>query len=409
MKILHITTIRSGSTGRTATDLKAFLTNEGEEYKIAYSEPDNKPMDGDILIGSRLDHKIHAFLSRLTGLQGYWSWFATRRLLKQVDEYRPDIVQLGNLHANYINLPMLFSYLAKRHVPVVMILHDCWFFTGRCTHFTALECDKWKTKCQHCPALNRDNRSWFFDFSTKMFRDRKKWYSRLSSLTVIAVSEWERKLAAQSPLFSHAEVVRVYNWIDTDTFRPASEEEKQKIREKYSLDASFHYTISVSGGWSATSSKTDDAIHLAQQLPDNYRLIIVGKASDGLFPDNVIHIPFTSDPSELAVLYSISDAYLHFSVEDTFGKVIAEAMACGTVPIVFDSTACAETAGPHGYSVAPHDTDAMLRCLLNVDRNKADLLRQYTLDNYHKPLNINKYWGRYKKILSLQHKPATPI
>lgn len=145
MRILHITTIRTGSTGRTATDLKAFVRAQGGELRIAYSEPDGLPTDGDILVGSRFGHKLHAFLSRLTGLQGYWSYFATRRLLQQIDTYNPDIVQLGNLHANYIHLPLLFHYLAQRRIPVVMILHDCWFFTGKCTHFTARGCDKWKS------------------------------------------------------------------------------------------------------------------------------------------------------------------------------------------------------------------------------------------------------------------------
>lgn len=86
MKILHITTVRSG---RTATDLKALLTRRGEEYKIAFSVPDAKPLNGDIQIGSLLDHKVHAFLSRLFGLQGYFSYY------------------------NYINLPLLFNYIAK--------------------------------------------------------------------------------------------------------------------------------------------------------------------------------------------------------------------------------------------------------------------------------------------------------
>ena len=400
MRILHITTTRTGSTGRTATDLKTFITSLGEEYKIAYSEPDDKPIDGDILIGSRFDHKIHAFLSRVTGLQGYWSHLATWNLLRQVDKYHPDIVQLGNLHANYINLPMLFRYLIKKQIPVVMILHDCWFFTGKCTHFTASECDKWKTYCYHCPVLKRDNVSWFFDYSSKMFRDRQKWYSRLTSHMVIAVSDWEKNLATQSPLFSKADVIRIYNWIDPDTFHPASDEEKMAIRHKYGLDSSRRYIISVSGGWSSGTTKMEDAIAFANQLPNSYHLIMVGKATDIEFPKNIIHVPYTANLSELSILYSLSEAYLHFSVEDTFGKVIAEAMACGTVPIVFDSTACGETAGPYGYTVAPHDISAMVEATLSILPDDGEKVRKYALENYQKSLNINKYWKQYKNFLS---------
>ncbi len=394
MKILHITTVRSGSTGRTATDLKAFLTNKGEEYKIAFSVPDGKPLDGDILIGNNLDHKVHAFLSRLLGLQGYFSYFATRKFLKQVKAYSPDIVQLGNLHANYINLPLLFRFLAKERIPVVMILHDCWFFTGKCTHFTARGCDKWKTQCHRCPAMKADNGSWLFDRSAKMFRDRKKWYERLVSLTVVAVSDWEKNLARQSPLFAKANVTRVYNWIDTDTFKPALQEEKNAVMEKFHLDPELHYVISVGAGWSAERSKTKDAISLAQQLPEGYKLIIVGRGNDDVFPVEVVRIPYTTNPQELAALYSLAEAYIHFSVEDTFGKVIAEAMSCGTVPIVFDSTACGETASPYGIAVRPHDAEAMIDALpLVSEPDRKAAVRQYALDNYCRPENINAYWG----------------
>ena len=395
MRILHITTTRSGSTGSTATSLKSLLINRGEQFKIAYSELDDNPLDGDIYIGNRLDHKVHAFLSRLLGLQGYFSILATKLFLRQVQDYSPDLVQLGNLHANYINLPLLFKFLAQKKIPVVMILHDCWFFTGKCTHFTVRKCGKWRQECHDCPALHEDNVSWFFDRTRKMFNDRMKWYKSLKSLTVVAVSEWERNLALQSPLFKSANVTRVYNWIDTTIFKPATQEEIQLVMTKYNLSSDKKYVISVGSGWSAVSTKTRDAVRFSSLLPEDYRLIIVGTADESVFPDSVVHIPFVSEPFELAVLYSLSCAYIHFSVEDTFGKVIAEAMACGSVPIVFDSTACGETAGPYGVVVCPHDVEAMVDALpIAEEPQRCSRIRQYALKHYSVPENISIYWGK---------------
>jgi glycosyltransferase involved in cell wall biosynthesis len=405
MKILHITTVRSGSTGRTATDLKEFYIQKGEEFKIAFSERDEKPINGDILIGDQLDHKIHAFLSRLLGLQGYFSYVATKRFLKKIKAYRPDIVVLGILHANYLNLPLLFSYLAEERIPVVMILHDCWLFTGKCTHFTSRKCDKWKTECNHCPAKRSDNKSWLFDCSAKIFRDRLKWYNSLSSLTVIAVSDWEKLIADQSPLFANANVIRIYNWINTDVFKPATEAQIQKTKEKYNLSSNIKYVISVSAGWSLNNSRTKDAISLAGILPKGYQLIVVGRAENGIFPENVIYITQTSDQLELAALYSLSVAYLHFSVEDTFGKVIAEAMACETVPIVFDSTACKEIAGPFGIAITAHNIEAMIKSIpLAENKGRCKNVRSYALENYCRQTNLNAYGICFNNLLSSNKK-----
>jgi len=400
MKIIHINAARTGSTGRTASDLKKYHLLHGDEYRIAYPIPDSDPQSEDILIGERFDHKIHALFSRIFGLQGYFSYFSTIRFLKWLKAYHPDLVVLGNLHANYINLPLLFRYLIGEQIPVVMILHDCWLFTGKCTHFTARGCEKWKTQCSYCPALKSDNKSWFFDFSSKMFCDRKEWYMRLNSHTVVSVSEWEKNIAMQSPLFEKSDVTRIYNWVDTDVFKPASIEQMQNILQKYHLPKDTKYLISVSAGWIPNNSRTQDAIQLANILPDGYRLIVVGRAEYGIFPDNVVNIPHTSDQVELAALYSLSVAYIHFSVEDTFGKVIAEAMSCGTVPIVFDSTACAETAGPHGIAVSPHNVKAIIDSLDMAsvqDRRKA--VRDYANAHYCKSTNLLKYNQLFKSII----------
>lgn len=401
MRILHITTVRYGSTGRTASDLKAALANETCEYRLAFSEKDSKPLDGDILIGSTLDHKLHALLSRVSGLQGYFSYFSTKRFLKQVKEYNPDIVVLGNLHSNYINLPLLFDFLAKERIKVVMILHDCWLFTGHCTHFTSHRCDNWKKICCNCPDVKKSRESWFFDRSKKIFSDRFFWYNNLNSLSVVAVSDWEASLAIQSPLFKNAKVTRIYNWINTEVFKPATQHEIEAVKMKYSLSSELNYLITVGAGWTSTSSKTSDAIDFASKLPYNYRLIIVGYCDDIDFPSSVIHIQYTSNQKELSALYSASIAYLHFSIEDTFGKVIAEAMSCEVVPIVFNSTACGEIASPYGIIVSPHDVHAMLDSInLATDGERRKAVRKYALQNYSRSSNIELYEEFFKQILS---------
>ena len=70
----------------------------------------------------------------------------------------------------------------------------------------------------------------------------------------------------------------------------------------------------------------------------------------------------------------MAEAYIHLSVEDTFGKVIAEAMSCGTVPVTFNSTACGEISGSYGIIVAPHDVNAIIRSLskLQEKQKKSD-------------------------------------
>lgn len=401
MKVVQINVVyRHSSTGRTTMEMHQDLLLKGiESYVFTSMNPEKE--HNVYPIGGVFDHKLHALCSRIFGLQGYFSHIPTMKLVRQLKNIHPDVVILRNLHSNYINLPMLFRYLAKEQVNVMIVLHDCWFFTGKCTHFTARKCDKWKTVCHHCPALKADLGSWFFDFSRRMFNDRMKWYKALKSLTIVAVSDWEKNLAAQSPLFSNATITRIYNWIDTDTFKPATDEQIQDVSEKYGLSKEKKHVITVSSGWSPVASRTKDALAFAQLLPNNYDMIVVGGGEGVTFPDNVITIPYTSNPSELAALYTLSTAYLHFSVEDTFGKVIAEAMACGTVPIVFDSTACGETASPYGIAVQPHDVKAMIEALPKTEEEeRKSKVAEFAANNYLRETNISDYITNFEHILN---------
>ena len=140
---------------------------------------------------------------------------------------------------------------------------------------------------------------------------------------------------------------------------------------------------------------------LAESLPEGYKLLVVGGLSgDTTFPDMIKHIGYTESPKELAAIYSVAKAYVHFSLADTFGKVIAEAMACGATPIVYDTTACPEVTGGLGFVVGVRDIPAMVECIRKIDNSAdhRDALAQYVKDNYSKDVNIQKYIDIYKEL-----------
>ena len=409
MRILQVNTVCDiGSTGRIARELADFYEKQGHECYIAFGYG-KSTYKKSFKIGGKFENLFHnVFYTRLLGLHGYGTKRGTRKLLKWISEIKPNIIHLGNLHANYINFPILFEYIIKYQIPVVFTLHDCFNFTGKCSHYTALQCYKWQTECNHCPTYrNCIAPSLFFDKSNRLFIQKKKYYSQFNSLSVVAVSKWLVEEAKKSPMFLNSrEVTCIYNWVDHTKFQRANTHEINAFREKYNLTEDYKYLVSVSQGWDNNSSRYKDAIKLANKLPKNYKLILIGGVGrNSKIEAPLIHIPFIDGEKELSVAYSMAEAYIHLSVEDTFGKVIAEAMSCGTVPITFNSTACGEVPGPYGVVVPPHDIDSIvesLNCISDLQKDR-DHMIQYTIDNFNYWTNANKYLQLYEKILESEN------
>ena len=224
-------------------------------------------------------------------------------------------------------------------------------------------------------------------------------------MIAVAVSKWLEDTAKKSILniTENHEVRNIYNWIDHSVFCPSENAEREEFRKKYHLDYNTKYIISVSQEWTNGSIRLADAIKLSEKLPDGYRLILIGRLGDGVkLPDSIIHISYISTQKQLAVAYSISHAYVHFSIQDTFGLVIGEAMACGTIPITYNSTACAETPGGYGIVVKPRDIDGIIASLGMIEEKKKDVdaMIAYVKHNYDKITNTNEYVKLYENIIS---------
>ena len=380
MKILQINaTYGSGSTGRNVQEQHEYYLSKGLDSYVAYAIIGKKE-EKVFRIGSTVDHKLHALLSRITGLQGHYSYFATRRLLKKMNKIAPDVVHLHNLHSNYIHLPSLLKYLAKKDIATIITLHDFWLFTGRCYHYLYDDCEKYQTECGECPYLKRTYA--LFDGSKKDFLIKRQLFSQIKRLGIVGVSEWSIHQAETGFFKSYGEKTHIYNWVDGKVFYP-------RVRQ-----ASVRKTIiAVSQGWSEEKGLSQ-AIELAEALKDEAELLLIGRMAKRVsLPKNIRSIGYVGDVKQL----------VNFSIIETFGKVVIEAMACGTPAVVFDSTALTElVVKGGGKAVKPGDISEMVQAVREILNKGKDFYQEKCLrivqENFAYQNQVEKYLEFYGRI-----------
>ena len=413
--ILQINTIAvNGSTGRITEGIGEAAIRHGYSSFIAYGR--NSPSSsksGLIRIGSEFDVFEHVLETRLFDMQGLASRKATKLFVKQIDDIRPDLVHLHNIHGNYINYKILFDYLVEKDIPIVWTLHDCWAFTGHCVHFTDVECYKWKVKgnkdgnCSKCPKKKGYPNSYLFDRSKQNFLDKQKYFTRINNMIIVPVSHWLGDITSESFLGKYPIHV-IQNGIDVDVFYPIPNS-IESVRQKYGIGKRF-MILGVATGWSDDVGMSD-FFWLSEKLSnEHFAIVMVGLTEKQIkaLPAGIIGITRTWDANELAEIYTAADVTFNGSFQETFGLVTAESMACGTPVIVYDSTACPEivTDKQTGYVVQVGDRNMLLNRILMLSQNQDrkhinQKCVNYVRENLSKQQKYDEYIDIYNTILSL--------
>ena len=404
MKVLQINALYAKlSTGRTTREMHECLLSKGIESYVA--SPDLAGLTENCFkIGNKLDHKLHALLTRLTGKQGYFSTNATKQLIKWMSSVHPDIVILRNLHSNYINLPLLANYLSANDIATILVMHDSWFVTGGCTYYISSKCDKWKRDCVDCPLTCHEINSLFLKPTHRILQDRKKYIGTIKCLSIVGVSQWVADDAKESVLKNALHIQCIYNWIDLKTFCPR---DRAKYKEKNGFKSNQFVILGVSTGWS--SSKGIDVFHgLANLLTDDCHIVLVGDSSSiEDKKDNIIYLPRTSSIDKLAEMYAMSDVFVNPSIQETFGKTTAEALSCGTPVIAYNGTATPElvgTDGSCGYlinSLNPKDYADKIMCLKEIGSDAyTGRCRERALRMFDMEKNCKQYIRLFEDMLN---------
>ena len=400
-KLLQINVVANiGSTGRIAENIGKLAISQGWESYIAYGRGEPKSASKLIRVGSDSDMYMHALQSRLLDNHGLASVTATKRFVEEIKRINPDVIHLHNIHGYYLNYKILFEYLATIDTPVVWTLHDCWAFTGHCSHFDAIGCDKWRTGCFSCPLKGEYPVSKLMDASKRNYALKKRLFTSVPNLTFAPVSRWLADLVGESFLGKYPVQV-INNGIDTEVFQ----QRQSDLRKKHGIENKFVF-VGVAGVWDAMKG-LEDFIKLSSMLPDDCVIIMIGltkKQIEGL-PKNIIGIERTENQTQLAEYYSIADVYVNPTYNDSFPTVNLEALACGTPVITYKTGGSPEsvTEGT-GLVVNKGDVDNLLYAIETIKRNGklhySAACRQRAVEFYNKDDKFREYIRLYNELVS---------
>jgi glycosyltransferase involved in cell wall biosynthesis len=346
---------------------------------------------------------FQGFLTRTTGLQGYGSWYSTRRLEKYIIKENFDLIHLHNIHGYYLNLDFI-KFLGKLDIPVVWTLHDGWAMTGRCAYW--FDCEKWKSGCGNCPDLSLYPKT-FIDSSNFMWKKKKNYFSLGWNPIIICPSQWLADRVKESYLKEY-QVKVIPNAVDIGAFKSKN---KNNIRKKYGIPIEKKVVLCLAADLEDERKGVKYFFESLKYITaENWMVVTVGKVVNydriKEIDIEIKQMGYINDKNEISDIYNIADIFCISSLDDNFPTTVLEAMACGVPVAGFKVGGIPEqVTGKCGILVKAKDSKSLgeaINKLLNDDEMRRKfgsncrkrILQNYTLEKFR-----DRYIEIYKKIL----------
>ena len=133
-------------------------------------------------------------------------------------------------------------------------------------------------------------------------------------------------------------------------------------------------------------------------------IVLVGNIKDTFIPQKIINISATENIEKLVEIYNAADVFVQASREETFGKVVAEAIACGTPVLTNSSTANPELVNEKcGIVVENFTTENIYKGIKEICLNGKDCYFgnciNFANERFNTSKNFRSYLNLYEEML----------
>lgn len=291
--------------------------------------------------------------------------FSTARFGSNISNH-PLVREADILHIHWVNNSFLshrnLRQLLQLNKPVVITMHDMWYFTGGCHH--ARNCRHYELECGNCPFLKRPDNN---DLSHKIHQVKRSIYS--PKMAFVACSKWLKQSADSSSLLKDRTVYAIPNPLDTNVFKPGDKAAARAVfglpQDKILLLYAAARVDDERKGYKYLSEALQTLYHSDLPFKKDIEIVLMGDVKD----PQVIDFPFPthfvgnlSDTSQIVACYNAASMLITPSLEENLPNTIIESMACGTPTVAF------RTGG------IPEIIDHQVNGYIAEYRNAADLI-----------------------------------
>jgi glycosyltransferase involved in cell wall biosynthesis len=308
------------------------------------------------------------------------------------------------IHLHWINDGLL-DLRSLRHCPkpIVWTVRDLWPTTGLC-HYPQ-GCERQAVGCGHCPLLPAPAWPWP-DPSRRGYRRKQRLLCQ-APITFVGISPWVSQQVQASPITAGRPVEMIWNCIDEQCFRPLVKAEARRLLGL----ASEQGPVVLAELRSPASEPWKGFQHLLAILPQlrsrGISLWLFGAVPPdlvGVLPSQVRLFGRIDDDAQLRCLYAAADVFLCPTLEEAFGKTMAEAMACGTPVLAFRCSAPADLVEPGltGALVESGNAAALwqgLQQLLPQAHRMAAPCAERAVERFSAPQAAKAYQQLYGRLL----------
>lgn len=256
------------------------------------------------------------------------------RILQDIDDFNPDIIVFGNLHAHSSSDTSLIQDLEKKYNSF-WVTHDFWLLTGRCAYFS--NCTKYLDSCDaQCPTADEYPVLEHANINSA-FKNKRSLLHSASNLNFWVNSEWSRKVVASSLAASESTVGvhRIVLGSPPEKFKPM---DQLGCRDKLGIEAD-RFVIAFSVSSLSDDRKGGDLLFKALEALDTSKitLLLIGRLDQEVDSKGaeLISLGYVKDASKMVTALNAADIYVGPSREETFGQVFIEAAMCGVPSVGF--------------------------------------------------------------------------
>lgn len=407
MKVLIVNWVYNwGSTGYILRDIKNSLEHSGHQVFTACGINRGEKCDGVFEFSSSKEMSFYRRLMRIGWPKFKGSYLGYKKLVKYINQTRPDVVHIHLLHCGCIDLYRLFEYLGKNKIKTVITHHAELYYTGSCSY--SYDCNGFiENQCLNCKSKWWATGSYLCCNPNKLWKKMHKAFSWFNPDDTIStsVSPWVKSRLEKSSITKHIPCEVVMNGIDVDIFKPTSPSLVLKERLNNIMD---NYVVYISAKFDPINKNDIKGgyylVEVAKVLKDvNFVVVATENINTESLPSNVFLWGKAKSQTELAELYSNAKVTVLTSKKETFSMICAESLCCGT-PIVGFKSGGPETIALSNYSTFV-DYGNIQSLAKSVKETTSKVLDKKTIsaeaiNRYSKEIMTQNYIEVYKKILS---------